>query len=429
MLIVALLVFTIFINLSWFDEELHPQLQALKTLQTVPMDDNAYPLLWGLAAADNKDPLMVGKAIVARQRALYQEGKKIEISADELSEYFGGQDLDAEWQDSYQSLSCNSRLSIDCASQSLDEVKPLGIVSERLRLVFQRYEQMLSQAHFQENQEGDIFSPLPSYGLVMNVARIYLSNKATNASSSEFIEAADQDRKFWLRMLRDGDYLIAKMVALAGIRNNLQMLSTLTRNGYFTTTELKQLSSIIQPLTEAERDIGETFLAEMRINILGWDYQGLAHGDPSWLEKLFTQKNATLNEVYLKIMLPVQLHATRTASEFYQQQGFKRQPFNVRAFPPDLYNLAGKMSLKESWAGYDIQDYVTRTHDVNGQISAFLLQLEVALNPDKGIQQIIQQSQHRNPYTQQPMDYDPQVKTLGFECLGKNSKDVCKVQL
>src|SRR5262245_26305015 len=107
LVIAALVALTLTINLSWFDEPLQSELERLKTLQTVSMEDNAYPLIYGLSAADDRDPHATGLAIVETLVERYREGQ-MTLSDDELNLMLGGSGLDDAWRASLSSLSCNS---------------------------------------------------------------------------------------------------------------------------------------------------------------------------------------------------------------------------------------------------------------------------------------------------------------------------------
>jgi hypothetical protein len=57
-----------------------------------------------------------------------------------------------------------------------------------------------------------------------------------------------------------------------------------------------------------------------------------------------------------------------------------------------------------------------------------LVQAETALNADRSVQDVVNGSRYRNPYTGEPMDYDSEKGTIGFPCLSRN-RDVCAVKL
>lgn len=57
-----------------------------------------------------------------------------------------------------------------------------------------------------------------------------------------------------------------------------------------------------------------------------------------------------------------------------------------------------------------------------------MLQAEIALNADRSVEEVVQASQYRNPYTGEPMVYDAAAGTISFECLG-NREEVCALRI
>jgi hypothetical protein len=108
-------------------------------------------------------------------------------------------------------------------------------------------------------------------------------------------------------------------------------------------------------------------------------------GDLSWpggvLTRLLTQENATLNEFYLAITTPLRWRASLGADEFYRESGYEPLNYDIRAFPPPLFNLGGKLVLKRMAGEFSMQDYITRVHDLDGRILAVLLQAEIEQSP------------------------------------------------
>jgi len=428
-LVGVLVAFTLFINLSWFDEPLHPELVALRTPQPVSMEDNSYPLVYGFAAASDRDPLVAGLAIVRKLRERYENGERMTLSDEELGEILGDAGSDGDWRAAFPSFDCNSRLSMDCADRLIAEVAHADLADPRLGVLLGRYERVLVASRFEENQEFDAYTPLPGYGELIPVGRMRLAMSYAHESTHEFLARAQKDLEFWKGMLRDGQSLIAKMVALAGIRNDAAFLSALLRNRNLSDEEIGALQHILRPLSEEERDIGETFAAETRISLLSEKSLADFLDDKSWLTLVAFQEHATLNEYYFTTMLPMRLRASLTAEEFFRQRGYERQPYNFRAFPPPLYNLGGKLFLKRMGAEFNIQDYITRVHDDDGRISLVLLQAEIARGHGRGVDDIVRSSTIRNPYTREPMDYDPKARTIGFDCLAESSPDICSLSL
>lgn len=427
LLLAFLIVIALFINLPWFDEPLHPDLITLGTPRSVSMEDNSFPLIHGLAAASNKHPLAVGNAIIQALRDRYQIGERVTLSHEEMDKLLGGSELDEEWRSSFQTLGCNSRLSVDCAGRLIAEIEHVDLDQPRLRLLLGRYDEILQASGFAENEEFDAYTPLPRYGLLMQVARLRLAISYQRDTVTEFLSQVDEDIKFWRNMLSDGQSLIAKMVALAGFRNDLEYLSALLRLRDLSNSEIESVRGLLHPLSSDEQDIGESFLTELRISMLGDSVLTVMLSDYSWAARMFIQERATLNEYYLSAIMPLRLRASLGAEEFYLQRGHEKLSYDVRAFPPPLYNLGGKLALKKMAAEHSPQDYISRVHDVNGRVLLLFLQAEIEQNPQRGVETIVNSSIHRNPYTGEPMKHDVSAHTIGFDCLTENPGDVCSV--
>jgi len=251
-------------------------------------------------------------------------------------------------------------------------------------------------------------------------------------AAEQFLTSIEQDMAFWKLMLRDGQTLIAKMVALAGLRNDLQYLSALIRNRSLAMTDITLTRQLLQPLSLQERDIGETFLAEQRMHLLSSDYSHTMYGNTSWFKywliRSTNQRNATMNEYYSSVVLPLRLRSKLSAEEFYQQKAFENLSHPMRVFPPALYNLGGKLIVKELFPA-TLQDYIARVHDIDGKINLVALQLEIKTKPELTITDAVKNSRLRNPYTREAMEYDDEAGTLGFDCLDFRSKDLCTVKL
>lgn len=424
----ALVTLTIFINLSWFDETLHPDLARLTPPQPVSMEANAYPLIYGFPAAGDRDPREAGLSIIETLRERFERGEEITLSAQEIGDILGNPQTQDGWNRIFPTLDCNARFAIDCADRLIADVALQGADHPRLRLLLDRYETILGTPRFEENQEYDVSTPIPFNGELMAIARIRLALEFRTGSNAEILAGIAGDVAFWKRMLRDGQSLIAKMVALAGLRNDTTFLSTLLRERDLTAVELGEVERILSPLTTDERDIGETFLAELRISLMSEKPYALLLDGPPAIARLALQENATLNEYYFTTTIPLQLKASLSASEFHDQGANAPMAYDVRAVPPPLYNLGGKFILKWVASQISLADYISRVHDLDGRIGLVLLQAEIALSPSRSPEDVVRESRHRNPYTLEPFDYDRDAGTIGFDCLA-NGTDVCAVAI
>lgn len=427
-LVGILIAFTIFINLSWFDEDLHPDLARIVEARPVSMQDNAYPAVYGFNAANDHDPRAAGLAIIEHLRERYRAGERIALTAGELDEILGNPPADEDWRNRLPAISCESRFELDCADRLIADFDSVDELPARLRDLLDRYETILQTPRFEENQEFDAYTLIPPYGLVMQAARVRLADSYQNSPTSAFLADIGTDIQFWKLMLRDGQSLIAKMVALAGLRNDTTFLSTLIRTRQLSSDQLAQIASILEPLSDDERDIGETFLAEMRISLLSAKPFAVVMDGPAWINRLALQENATINENYVGLFVPLRLRAAMSAQEFYRGHGQTDVSNPVRLFPPPLYNLGGKLTLNSAGSILGHQDYISRVHELDGRISLVLLQAEIAGSPNRRVEDVVRSSRYRNPFTQEPMNYNQTEQTIGFDCIS-NSDDRCMLRI
>ena len=424
----VLVALTILINLSWFDETLHPELARLAPPQPVSMEDNAFPLIYGFPAASDRDPRQAGLAIIETLRERFEGGERATLSEQEIDDILGSPETQDLWNGIFPAIDCSARFAIDCADRLIADAAIADASQPRLRRLLNRYETILGTSRFEEHQEYDVSTPLPAYGSVMSIARIRLALDFRTRSTQEILADIAEDVAFWKLMLRDGQSLIAKMVALAGLRNDTTFLSTLLRERDLSDDEIRSVERILSPLTADERDIGETFFAELRISLLSEKPLALLLEGPPAITRLALQENATLNEYFFTTTLALRLRASLSAGEFHEQRAYEPLRYDVRAMPPPLYNLGGKFILKWVASRIGYADYISRVHDLDGRIALVLLQAEIAQNPNRRPEAVVQSSRYRNPYTLEPFDYDPDAETIGFQCLA-NDTDVCAVAI
>lgn len=419
-LIGTVVLIILIINASVFDEALDPKVaQIMATPAPVSLEGNAYTLLTGLSAASDRDPTQVGKLIIAEFRRLSAAKQAINISAEKFTQLLGGRDLDAAWRERYDSLSCTPRRELGCIAKLKAERMSNASDNARLQSMLTRYEKIIEFDTFVESDELDFSSQLPPYGLLMNLSKLYLTDRQIHGNHQEFISALEKDMRFWKLLLRDGKSLIAKMVGIAGIWTDLQIISEYLAAGDLQQEEIVAFKNLLTPLTSSEQNIGETFISEFRYVFAMKDFHFAANQMSSVKRLLINatyQENATLNEYYRSFLEPIINLSQGKAENFLDQtSSLKGSKPSYRLFPPTIYNLGGKMLIHET--RYEAKDYVSRSHDLAGFISLVNLQLELEGSVETTTTEIINNSAYRNPYTGQAMEYNQSKSTLGFDCV------------
>jgi len=433
----------VLMNLSWFDEPLLPELEALRKSRPAPLDDNAYPFAMGFLAAERRDPRAAGIEIISILQARRDRGEPATIGMEEKQGILGaplanaGLDIGSRKTETRPSglvsslgLICQPRHRLDCAHRLIARAASLDPNEPQLALLFARYETLLKLPHYVETPAPDPMTPWPPIGSIVELGRLRLAISFRTDSTAVFLEKASQELAFWRMTLREAQLLGTKMSALAAIRWANDFLSTLMRERQLDAGDLTQLRGFVRPFTREERDIGAAFLSESRTSLLGG--MPSVAGDASWLVRLLLQKNATFNQEFRETIEPMRVRSSLDAREYYDYKAYAPLPREFHWAPGMFYNFGGKLAL--SRATWDAHQFPSRVHDEDGRITLLLLQAEIEERPDQDVETLVRSSTLRNPYTGEPMEYDSRAGTLGFACLHTASHapelaDQCAVAL
>lgn len=441
LLLAALSVFLTFafiitlVNLPIFDEELSPEVtETLKQVKMPPVSENAFFAIWGLSASNNKNMVDTGSALITRYRENREQKNLDEITAEDYAEILGGANLDTSWEDEYEW--CTARKKFGCAAKLASQLENKPIDNPRLILMLERYEQITQMSNYQHIDHLTFASPLPPYGMLMKLRRLKMANVLYSETSSKLIQRFKQDLIFWKMILKNRDTLIDKMVAVASIWSDLQILSEfLKTRSDISVNDLQLIDNMLSPLSPQELDISNAFEFEQQAF-----YNSLTSNNSELLESAFNlsstpiswliQPNATINDYQEYFVQPVNQLNDLSSKEFYKAINrtsccFKELETLVSFSPTSFYNLGGKLILSKSLFG--AQDYIARVHDLNGVISLVRLQLQIKKYPDRSIGELINHSEITNPYTGESLIYDKNDNWLGFECLNKGS--FCKIKI
>ncbi len=422
---VLLLVTVMVINLPVFDEELSPEVVAIKGIKAKPFSKaDAYPAM--LAFNKEGDDLLTSADDIRKLL-----NKKI---ADTGLDYFDNDeydryvrtDLDDNWQQHLKS--CNSRRDKKCLTDLFSESQTKVFTDQRLQVQLQKYQQLLTFDTFSDSTQMDFMAPIIAFGPIMKLKRIYLASNYQQSDPQLYIESIKNDLQFWLMLLKEGHLMITKMVAIASVHDSITATSSAVRDKKLSSEQLNQLQEMWRLQAEKTLSMNQVFDFEFKGGIDIYE-KAEQSGEFRYLGLFdFFQINATHNSAYEMTGLTREL-ASLSPAEFYQEVNSKNFEIKVnQEFKLSLssfYNPTGKMLLSYSVLPYT--DYIARIHDMNGMIHLLKLQIELALNTDRSKAEVIAQSKYVNPYTLEPMKYNEESNSIYFECLDKTS--VCELDL
>ncbi|PHS18240.1 MAG: hypothetical protein COA86_08850 [Kangiella sp.] len=427
-----------FSNFSIFDESLDPEILEKFNLNVMPAEkENAYFAIWGLESAKGKNIIESGVAIESYYSSKLSNGFSKNTSDSKYVKIMGGILLDTDWSEKIDY--CTSRKELKCTNKLSEQLINKPIMTQRLKLMLSRYQELTNMSEFQSSNEKNMVSRLPPYGNLMKLRRINLAKIFQMEDADDFILALKKDMQFWRMLLEKGDSLIDKMIAIASLWGDIQALSSyISKHPDITDIELSKFLNLLTPLTPNQLDIGNSFLYEQSAFI-----NTLKTIDPESLEMAFglnakpmfflIQPNATINDYYQYFTKPVIELAKLSAPDFRNKISetvngekiccFKEMDNLANPYISNFYNLGGKLLLSATY--FQAHGYISRVHDLNGMFSLARLKLELVSS--ENLKNIIENSKEKQPYNLQPMDYDSNKNTISFECLNKGA--LCKIAL
>jgi hypothetical protein len=400
------------VNRPPFDDPLLVELEALKSAEPPGLEQNGYPIAMGFLAANNADPESAGRAILAALSDRYKAGQRIAIAPEDRRKLLGT-DGPETWQSPFESLECVPRVDLDCADRLIAEVAHANLDDARFTTLASRFDNLIQQPHLDEGQQRDAYTPFAPFGAIRNVSRVLLARSFSKDTDAAFIARAAEQLRFWRVMLREGQTLVAKMIAVAGIQDTLDFLSALMRERELAPADAGSIGAFVSALTPQELDIGNGFVSEARIQVLN-DALPLA-SDASAFDRILLLRHATLNDYYSSIIHPLLLRARLSPAEFHRTGGNRALDFSKGVAAPLLSNLGGYRLIRDM--KWDPEQFIARTQDQNGRLLLVMLQAELEQASGAARQASIASSSHRNPYTGEPMHYDERTQTIGFQCL------------
>ena len=343
--------------------------------------------------------------------------------------------LDQDWLDRYPGASCNPRSQLGCLARLREDLARAPVEDARLLMLIDRYRAARRRAHFDESavlRSGSAVQP--EYAMALRLARINIAVQLERFGVDAALAELQADRAFWERVLRQGDSMLARMVAVAGLWSQLQFVAELVQAGTLSLDQLRVADATVLSLPEDALDLGPAFATEQRSLPSALD--DLRAQQPL-IRRAFIaltlQPNATLNRFNRQLTRPMIELAGASPEAFRMRVDEGLQPdFGHRVMPPGLFNLGGTMLL-QPFRSHRPWDYIGRIHDLSGMLGLVRLQIEIerSSNGTMGlesdvVQRVVDDSRERDPYTGQIVQWDRDTQTLGFDCYGES---VCQVRV
>lgn len=418
-----LFVIAVIVNLSVFDEELLPEVQAIKDLQAKPYQaDNAYPALIAMSYYPDEPYQSATKKIRERlNQNISTNGQDFLTTHDQESL----KSLEVDDSQLTDISRCNTRKEKNCIKKYLSKLDAQTSFNQDTQTLINRYIQLINYTHFSEATQSKFNSPLPPLSTPLRAQRVFLINQWLE-SKTNFVPLIIKDLNFWRMMLKNNSLLITKMISNAAIHNDIQILAYAIHSGGLNHSELIELNNQITGLSQKEKGLYPTLQSEMKGSMGFLD--AYKNKNQDFIGKLLYQPQATLNLHYIANIKPLKNIDELDNRNFYQSLLSDSWPEKPSLKSPiSLYNPTGKLFLNTYFGPPIYHDYFARMHDLDAMLTLLNLRIELALNNDQNISAVVNNSIYKNPYTPEPFDYDSETNTISFECLDKTS--VCEIAL
>ncbi|MCC6658684.1 MAG: hypothetical protein IT512_10910 [Rhodocyclaceae bacterium] len=434
--VVGLYLVVLAINIP--DEDLLPE--AKKVLEsrgfTVKEEDNAYFAIAGFNAPKGEDPHAFGRKLVAMWEAGDKKPKKERNFAEKEKALHGGEARSVKFPDDLRTYCnwaegpCLARL-----AQSRDSVA--RFVSENPDWL-ERYRDLLNRPAFEEYLPVHADTPLPPYYEVSVLSRVRKSQCAVlvgDGRTGECLALLAEDVRLARRMLAGARTVFGKLSATTLLRDNYRLLGEIVAaQPEAARRQAGLIGEMLAPLTPQEKDMTAPMNAEFLYlpgilsDLRGGNFAAYAFSvyNPRFIEELVAipllpllNPNASINTEYRRWVMRAE-HARLPAEKFLSGQSAQEKQeaalLPAAYSPAWLYNPLGKMFIAAHLPS--ARDFVLRLHDLDGRQRLLRLQWKIVEQkvPADKVGDFIAAAgaEYHDPYTNKPMAWDAQKRTLTF---------------
>lgn len=415
------------------DQNLKPEAIAFADFldDEVPEQDNGYFAWVGLSAPANEKPHAVGTATVAliNQRLASHSLETIVDPASLLGPNalkFKGGVSGLCGRDSNNCLARYQAKETDIKKWLIEN-----------QIFLERYRGLYAYPQFRETIRPHLRTPtIYEPSLVAGLARAQHALTAIHGNPQTALRQLRDDTNYWRSILQQSRSLISRMIAVAAIQGNTQLISEIIASISIDPQTLAVASQASQPLTVSERDLSKVFRYEFGFTMDVFSNISQYKNDPcpsdSWTDCLsgtlmstfLFKPNATINLSYERLARMARL-ASLPAQEWNTRIRARREERdrdNMLFVWHIFYNPVGK--ILDAIAKPAYESYSGRIHNLDGFLRLVSLQTAVkrAGILDSAVEKFLVDTapEQRNPYTGEAMQWDAGSRVIYFN--GYNEK-------
>lgn len=401
------------------DAKPSPDYQRLMALirdrPAVDDEHNAFTYVLGIRAPAGLDPQQVGALRADWLRLLDDDIGLLEH--DPLEDPVEFSELRSKVVQFFVTA-CDADKPRDCAA-TFSVLPGPETWSDEDRLLLERYRALIQRGAWREHVGNDISQPLPSYADMTNGQRLSML-ALRGADAATLRDALSRDLDFWRMMLASSDTLIAKMIAVAGLRQHFNFGNLLMRRVAPADRVAAIPASWRAELTRAELRFETVYAGEQVQMQKIWQLTDLVDGEQKPKSVPFFQPQDIRNEIaadYVELVAAFDVPLSeypRVAAMLEKRP--QRHPFGSR-----LFNLGGDYLRKIGKAEYE--KYPPRVAAVEAWRRAALLIAELRARdvPQSGMAAELAKSSLQSPFREAPFDWSEPEHAVVYDGIDNQS--------
>jgi hypothetical protein len=421
----ALVIVPVFVYLSllgFYDENPSEQMLAVisKPTPEVVKSGNAWLAFLGFDAPDSIDPFEFG---TQKMRRLEQKISSGEIYSLEKA---------AQTDESYPSFKVKGDLpklnkaynsgALKYARSNSKKVEKL--IRENRDLV-DRYEALRQYTEYAEPVDYSFYTQFPKLTLIRDAQylwRLKLARLYDKGNKEAAVRALKDDIFFWSFIAKNSRIVIGKLIAITCLNSDFKLAAELGANPASNLKQYTALSDMLRPFNKDETLMTEAFIGELRAMLKVVE---ITNESARTKGRMGFKLNATRNRVYENWTRALALSKSNS-QEYAKEVAALKGSSNVdhRFSIARLYNPAGEALA--GLAEINAYRYIERGHELEGLRRLALL--KILLRTEKISQSDIEKfldsrkADLGNPYTGEPMKWDPKQQSLYFDKISGNGK-------
>lgn len=299
---------------------------------------------------------------------------------------------------------------------------------------------MYRYPHFHETLKPRYYAPLfYDPGSVSSLARAQYALHALRGNPSLALRQLHDDTIFWRRILIETRGLVGKMIAVAAIQRNAQLTSEIAALQSTDKAVLALAAHAVLPLTDQERDLSKVYRNEFATAMHFFSTLPTEKRTPCTTEPIYDcaidkltrtflfKPNATINQNFKKVggiaarsKLSAPEFLTKTKEKLDSDQYDWQWWLSSWRF---AYNPIGKILNAIAEPAY--ASYTARIHNLDGFLRLISLSLTARQQSvrDADMPGFLARAHTKfsNPYTNEPMLWDADTRTIYFKGMGEGN--------